>query len=201
MTTTKTGLIVPDLGAPPNMLALGNQLDGVTVPVFATTAARDAAVTAGATFGVCFVAGVPYRLRAGVWVQLTDATDVAAIPTKAAIIGSVAPPAITLPAGGGTLGIGSGIAVTSATYNRVLKLSLDLVLATASAFVTITLQWNAGTVMQTRAITLYHGIHLEAFINLNAGASGTASATINCGGAASTYGAPLSSMSVVGWPA
>jgi hypothetical protein len=77
--TSKTGLPTPDLSMNPNvprdMLALANALDGVTVPVFTTTALRDAARSAGGTFQLCFVVDVLYRWRnspAG-WVQQSDA--------------------------------------------------------------------------------------------------------------------------------
>jgi hypothetical protein len=77
--TSKTGLPTPDLSMSPNvprdMQALATALDGVTVPVFATTALRDAARSAGGTFQLCFVVDVLYRWRnspAG-WVQQSDA--------------------------------------------------------------------------------------------------------------------------------
>jgi hypothetical protein len=204
MATSKTGLVVPDIGAPPNvpsdMLSLANQLDNVIVPAFATTAARDAAVTAGATFGMCFVAGVPYRLRAGVWVQLTDATDVAAIP-KALNYAAPALPTVNIGSGGGTLGIGSGCPITAQPYQRLVRISLDVVLATATTFCSFTLLWNGGSIGNgTRGVTPYQGIHLEAFVALAANASGTASATISCGVAAGLYGAPLGQLIAQTWP-
>lgn len=67
-----TGLPSPVLTDDPNvprdMLALTAALDQEVVPRFATTAARDAARTAGALFSLCFVGDVVYRWVAGAWV-------------------------------------------------------------------------------------------------------------------------------------
>src|SRR3954468_8706238 len=110
-TTTATGLPIPDLGDDPNvpddLLKFGTALDKVTVPKFATTAARDAAYAAGATFTLCYVLDVVYRRRANAWQQLIDGSDL----HPAAILGSATMSSVTLPAGGGTLGISGSLSV------------------------------------------------------------------------------------------
>lgn len=74
MVTSKTGLTTPDLGASPNvpadMSSLATQLDNTIVPVFASSTARDAAITAGATFRLCQVSGVVQQRIGSVWSDL-----------------------------------------------------------------------------------------------------------------------------------
>lgn len=91
MATSRTGLPVPDLGASPNvpadMLTLANKIDSVSVPQFASAAARDAALSAMTTAGVplfttCTVAGVVQIKVGASWVA---ASSFAAPPAWTAI--------------------------------------------------------------------------------------------------------------------
>lgn len=124
---TPTGLPVPALAdeanVPSDMNKLALALDSVTVPVFATTAARDAAITAGAKFNICMVAGTPYRLKAGAWVRLLDTADIYVPPTTPPFPSVLTTGAITgcaVPAGGGTLGWASGLVVAAQPYPQVV---------------------------------------------------------------------------------
>jgi hypothetical protein len=79
--TSATGLPIMTSGDAPNIPAdvginLAGALDKVTVPLFASTSARDAAY-ATTPFGLCFVgasvdAGTLYRRRGGSWYEIKD---------------------------------------------------------------------------------------------------------------------------------
>lgn len=75
MATSKTGLTTPDLSSTPNvpsdMAVLAGQLDNAVVPVFASSGARDAAISAGATFRLCQVAGVVQVRVGSTWYPFT----------------------------------------------------------------------------------------------------------------------------------
>lgn len=79
-TTSPTGLPVTTMGDAPDLpgitLSLATSLDLVTVPLFASTSARDTAY-AVRKFGLCMVGSsvegaILYKRRSGAWYQMSD---------------------------------------------------------------------------------------------------------------------------------
>jgi len=110
--TSATGLPIMTSGDAPNVPAdvginLAGALDKVTVPLFASTTARDAAY-ANAQFGLCFVgtsvdAGTLYRRRGGSWYEIAD---------KGSLIGPWVTSGLSVPGA-------SGFSVTSYGFRLV----------------------------------------------------------------------------------
>lgn len=110
-TTTPTGLHIPTTGDVPNVPAdlatLAADLDVATVPLFASTSARDTAYAAK-PFGLCMVgatrdAATWYRRRAGAWWTLSD--DATLTGGKQIRVGTTN---VTLTSGAGTVTHGAG---------------------------------------------------------------------------------------------
>lgn len=181
-----TGLPSPVLTDDPNvprdMLALTAALDDSIVPTFPTTAARDAARTAGATFTLCYIADVLYRWRAGVWqVMVTDVHP-------ATILGPATVSSVTLGAAGGTLGIAAAITVTAVPYPRIIRIELTCTLASATTWVAFSIR-NGGTILATaRAATPQQTVRCMWTETLIAGAARAYDAVMTSTAAAVCYG-------------
>lgn len=190
--TSATGLPFPSSGDVPNvpadMSALAKALDSVTVPLFASTTARDAAY-ATTPFGLCFVgtsvaAGTLYRRRGSSWYEIKDIGS---------LIGSWQ--SVTVPSGNGY----SGTITARANCDRAeLKgiLTGGFANSTSVSLLTIPSALRpVGTTHRMVGSTLATGGD-QAVITLRFNTNGTVYVVNHTGGTAPT-GVDLSALS---WP-
>lgn len=103
----------------------------------------------------------------------------------------------TLPAGGGTLGLGGTITVAAVSYARIVLVTLDVLMSSATTWSTFTLR-NGGTDIGTfRGVTPQHQAARTFVDQVPANATRSYQGLVTSSAAVSVYGSPQSALYAV----
>lgn len=107
----------------------------------------------------------------------------------------------TLPANGGTLGLGGALNVAAVSYARIILVTLDVLIQTATTWSTFTLRNGATDIGTFRAVTPQHQAARTFVDQVPANTTRAYQGLVTSSAAVSVYGSPQSALYAVAFTA